>query len=631
MKRKNRIYWIIAIVVVVLAAGGYGLKTVLAKRSSSSQALQTAKVTTGTITTSITGSGSVRSGQSAVISWQTSGTVGKVAVKIGQPVKKGDLLASLDPTTVSTNIITAQSDLINAQTTMNELLQPTALQIAQVEAAISTAQTNLDNLLNPTPLAIAQAETAVTDAQNAYDTLMNPTASAIAQAESNLTDTQTALETLQNPDPLAISNAQNKVLTDQTTLTNAQSAVDRLKYNRGTQDQIAAAQAAYVLAQSVVDRLQKAYEGTPGDPTVDPVKAQALSALESAKTKAAQALVNLNWLNSPWSATDITDRNNALAVATAQLATDQKTLNDLETPSPDTIALEQGKVDDAQQALDTLMHPTAVDIALAQAKITDAQKALDTLKNPTAVDIEVAKQQVVDAQNNLDTLKNPTADQITVAKSKVILAEATVAQVQLVAPFDGVVTDVNSQVGDSVANGTAAFRIDDLSKMYVDLQISEVDISNIKDQQPVILTFDAISGKSYNGIVSKIVMAGSVAQGVVNYPVTVQLTDADASVMSGMTAGVDIIIAQVANVLEVPNKAIHISGGQRTVTVLFQGQQISVPVTVGLVGTSFTEVTGSALKVGDVIVVSTSTSTTTTTNRTGFQGGPGGGGVFFGP
>ena len=127
------------------------------------------------------------------------------------------------------------------------------------------------------------------------------------------------------------------------------------------------------------------------------------------------------------------------------------------------------------------------------------------------------------------------------------------------------------------------------------------------------------------------VLAATVSQGVVNYPVTVQVTDADARVLPGMTAAVTIIVAQHDNVLLVPNRAIHTSGAGRTVTVLFQGQQISVPVTIGLVGTTYTEVDGTSLKEGDEVVISTSTTAASSGNNGGFQFRGGGGGAFFGP
>jgi multidrug efflux pump subunit AcrA (membrane-fusion protein) len=83
-----------------------------------------------------------------------------------------------------------------------------------------------------------------------------------------------------------------------------------------------------------------------------------------------------------------------------------------------------------------------------------------------------------------------------------------------------------------------------------------------------------------------------------------------------MTASVTIVVDQREDVLLVPNKAIRSSGGQRTVTILFEGQQISVPVTVGLTGDSMSEITSDQLREGDTVVINGSTSTTTTSSNT---------------
>jgi HlyD family secretion protein len=239
---------------------------------------------------------------------------------------------------------------------------------------------------------------------------------------------------------------------------------------------------------------------------------------------------------------------------------------------------------------------------------------------------------VTDAQTNLETAKaGPTQADLVAAQTRVTVAQATLAQASLSAPFAGTITDIQTIKGDIVSAGKTAFRIDNLTNMYVDLAVSEVDISNMKVGQAATLTFDAIPAKTYNGKVVKIGMVGTVSSGVVNYTVTVQMTDADEQVLSGMTAAVIITIDQHDFVLVVPNNAIKTSGGQRYVVVLYQGQQVQVPVEVGLVGDTTTEVTSTTLKEGDQVVVSgsTSSSTKTTTNSFGGDaGGPPGGGLF---
>ena len=110
------------------------------------------------------------------------------------------------------------------------------------------------------------------------------------------------------------------------------------------------------------------------------------------------------------------------------------------------------------------------------------------------------------------------------------------------------------------------------------------------------------------------------SSGVVNYPVTVAITNTTDAVKTGMTSNVNIIVAERDNVLTVPNRAIRTVGKQKTVTVLFEGQQIQTPVQAGLSGDSATEIT-SGLKEGDVVVLTTTTTRSTSERwRHGYSG-----------
>ncbi len=93
--------------------------------------------------------------------------------------------------------------------------------------------------------------------------------------------------------------------------------------------------------------------------------------------------------------------------------------------------------------------------------------------------------------------------QLEQAKLAVQTAQANLDAAKITAPFNGTVTEINGMLGDQVIPGTNAFRIDDLSHMKVDVQVSEVDINNTQVGQPVALTFDAIAGKSYTEKLSK--------------------------------------------------------------------------------------------------------------------------------
>jgi len=252
--------------------------------------------------------------------------------------------------------------------------------------------------------------------------------------------------------------------------------------------------------------------------------------------------------------------------------------------------------------------------------------------------LKSAAAQLAAAQATLDNLKNtPTPEDVALAEASVRQAQIALQQAQsnlrkaqLVAPFDGVVADLNIQVGQQ-AGSTQTVILVDLSQLVALVNVSESDLPKVKVGQPIQVTFDALPGQTFSGHVIKVALTGVTTQGVVNYPVTVVLDQADTSaslsasqtIRSGMTANVSIVVEQLDNVLLVPNRAVKTSGKQKTVTVLSNGKPTPVNVTLGMSNDTQSQVT-SGLNEGDVVEI----QQTTTTTGGGF-GGPGGG--FGGP
>ena len=115
-------------------------------------------------------------------------------------------------------------------------------------------------------------------------------------------------------------------------------------------------------------------------------------------------------------------------------------------------------------------------------------------------DLALLEARLADAQREYERIKDgPTAQDITAAQARVIAAQASLDRTSISAPFAGTITDVISQPNDQVSPGTPAFRLDDLSSLSVDVGVSEIDINLVEVGQPVILTFDAILAKQYNG------------------------------------------------------------------------------------------------------------------------------------
>jgi HlyD family secretion protein len=211
------------------------------------------------------------------------------------------------------------------------------------------------------------------------------------------------------------------------------------------------------------------------------------------------------------------------------------------------------------------------------------------------------------------------------AQMAVQSAQVNLDSAKLTAPFGGTVTEVSGLVGDQVSPGTKAFRIDDLSQMKVDVQVSEVDINSVQVDQPVTLTFDAVTGKSYTGKVAEVAQAGDPVQGAVNFTVTVVLTNLDKNVKPGMTAAVTITVKQINNVLLVPNRAVRLVDSQRVVYILSNGQPVQVDLTLGASSDSMSEVASGNLKVGDLIILNPPSNLFTRPNNGGGGGAFGGG------
>ena len=218
--------------------------------------------------------------------------------------------------------------------------------------------------------------------------------------------------------------------------------------------------------------------------------------------------------------------------------------------------------------------------------------------------VELAKAQLNDATREWERLKDgPDANDITAAQVRIDAIQASLQLSVLKAPFTGTITEIRSLVGDLVSPGTASFRIDDLSHLLVDIQVTEVDINRIQLDQPVTLTFDAILNKEYKGTVIEVSRVGNLASGLVNFTVTVELLDADQDIRPGMTAAANIIIEQIPDALLVPNRAVRLRNGQRVVYVLKNNIPTPINITIGASSDNFSEILEGDLVEGDTLVL----------------------------
>ncbi|HSB01732.1 MAG TPA: efflux RND transporter periplasmic adaptor subunit, partial [Anaerolineales bacterium] len=109
------------------------------------------------------------------------------------------------------------------------------------------------------------------------------------------------------------------------------------------------------------------------------------------------------------------------------------------------------------------------DLALKEAKLESAQRTYDRLKG------------------------GADADQLAVLEARLNAANAKVASFSVTAPFDGVVADLPAKVGSSINAGEPAVTLADFSHWLVNTtDLTEIDVVNLKEGQPVAVTLDAL-------------------------------------------------------------------------------------------------------------------------------------------
>ncbi|MCB9133796.1 MAG: efflux RND transporter periplasmic adaptor subunit [Anaerolineales bacterium] len=416
------------------------------------------------------------------------------------------------------------------------------------QALASINQTTL-----PQNVILAQAD--LVSAQKALDDLYNLDLQK-AQAEKAIEDAQKALDDAQNPE-LQQALALQKIADAQKTVDTAERNL-RLLQTPASQADIDAAKAQVVLAKDALDRAQDNFDPWESKPEDNLIRANLLAKLSAAQQSYDAAVRNLNgMLANTASATD-------LAVAEA-------------------------------------------DVATAQAQLLQAQRDYEDVKDgPSTAEISLLEAQLSDAQKNYDDLNaGPDPDDVAAAQARIDAAQATLDSVSIKAPFDGTISEVNVKPGDLVSPGSVAFKLDDLSRLLVDVEVSEVDINRIQVGQNASLTFDAILNKEYQGQVSEVALVGTTSAGVVSFKITIELLDADENVRPGMTAGVNIVVNELQDVLLVPNRAVRLLNGERVVYILDSTSPAPVPVTIqlGVSSETYSEVISGELKVGDEIVL----------------------------
>jgi HlyD family secretion protein len=345
--------------------------------------------------------------------------------------------------------------------------------------------------------AVTAAELELANAEYALDKLYQDTDLFAAQALRSSETAEQALEDLNNPELQEALALQ--------AVADAQKAVDlterNARYTRSpaSQADIDAQKAQVVLAKDALDKANEDFEPHANKPENNTTRAYFLARQAAAQKVYDDAVRRLNAMQGTSSDVDINVAEAEYITAQAALLQAERDLERvLDGPDPGEIALLEAQIDQGQRDFEIFSAgPDPDDIALAEARL------------------ENAKAQLAAAEELLDDL-------------------------ELKAPFDGVVSAVQVNASEWVPPGSPVLLMGDLDNLQVrTTDLSEIDVARIALDDRAVITFDAFPDLVLEGTVISIAPKADEGAGV-NFPVVIELNEIPPALRWGMTAFVDI-------------------------------------------------------------------------------------------
>lgn len=281
--KKNRRLWIPILVVVLLAAAGAGIfiwnrqSTAAAQAESSS--INTSTVRKGSITISVSGSGTLIAGKEKALSFSTAGKVAAVNVQTGDRVSAGQTLAEMgELEELKAAVNSAQQEQISAQKALQTLQSNAAVNLANAQLELAAAQKAVidakDGLIT-TGMSPCDQETIdsyyyrytkAVDALNAlgdgggnYDYYLNT----IVPAKNKAAAAYSTYESCIRFTDYEITSSQATLSLEQANLKLAQATLDTLQANNGLDPlELAQAETSAAAAQLALDTAKEKLAGT---------------------------------------------------------------------------------------------------------------------------------------------------------------------------------------------------------------------------------------------------------------------------------------------------------------------------------------------------------------------------------
>lgn len=643
IRQKKR--WALWVLIVVIGVG-YGVWTKRFSQEESTDFFSTEyEVQTGEISTSLSLAGTTKFANAQKLTFVQQGKVTSVKVKVGDQVKKGQVLASISTDKLDTTLERNKRDLNAKKRAYEKKLKDADSGLDLLKAQAEYDQKLLEQTLLP------QKQTSETETAQI----------AVENAKQNLKDQEKALKDLQ--DDYAImygtwKNAQNsdlglsktaiernqkfeayvrefkiQALSLQSILDGYDRVMQETKkflnpedYTHvyiGADDQILRGKSVsqFYELQKQVEVLEDLYAQYSKIPVASLTEGKILEGYQVFKTIWDQlsqwGTLNYNMVmkSVPSGKVDKT----AIAGYAKTLGTDIESEGyALKNKYMTTVAkLKEDMNSDSgsdQESMQTKINKAKIALQDSKLKLQNAQEELMSLKTKQQIAKLTAESDLKTAKNKLDDLmdKVEISEELQAAKDALESAQEEIKTTlkqyedyQIIANFDGLVTKVEMQVWDSISSSNNSsstekyIYVETPNLLQVTLDVDQIDIVKISVWMPVQVVLDALSDQTFTGVISEIdTMSESSSY---KASVVFQKHSDDQKVLGGMSASVKVTLEQVTDTIIVPSPAIADNvNGEKIVRLKKWDQRVDQVVEIGISDDANTQIL-SGLKVGDVI------------------------------
>jgi len=510
------------------------------------------KVGKGDFTREVSASGKVASPNKIELRFKNGGRIADIAVKTGDKVKAGDILAKLDNKEISAQLAEtkAQVDVSYAE-------------LSQYEAAASYQQAILDKLVKGTrPEEIKISESKV----ESYKVSLGESRSG-------------AINQLQDLYSKSNDSVKNKI--DQMfAARESNTAAFRLNFQQGD---------SRLRIKAVEER----------------------SAIESSLNRWRISLDNLSVNDNFNSYFDDAKANVDLM---RSLFEDSALLLDSFVPDAYSSAYPtKADIDNYKSLVSAArmqVDASAIGLSVAKEKLKAAESGLVVAENELALGKAGATSDQIAAQVALvEQAKANIATQSAQIKQAEASEQRIKAQAEetvLFAPVDGVATNVNGNAGETIMPTEVAVYMLPTKKLEIDVDISEEDVVSVSVGQEARVIFDAFGNDvMWRGKVAQIDPAETIKGGAIYYKTKVLLDSDDERIRSGMSADVWIKVFEKGNALFIPSIAVkEKNGGGKFVEILENNKVRQKEVRLGQKGTGGMVEIISGLSEGEGVIIS---------------------------